>query len=88
MDPLSKLKFLTTSRAICLAKNPQCHGRTKHVYIKYHYIDMVEGGKITLVYCPMMFHHIAMRVYITTTQLEMMDLLLVLLVSSQLLQLC
>lgn len=38
--------------AICLAKNPQCHGKTKHVDIKYHFVrDQVECGKIKLVYC-------------------------------------
>lgn len=37
---------------ICLTKNPQVHGRTKHIDIKYHFIrDMVEAGRIKLTYC-------------------------------------
>ena len=32
--------------AICLAKNQQVHGRTKHIDIKYR--DMVEAGRIKL----------------------------------------
>ena len=38
--------------AICLAKNQQVHGRTKHIDIKYHFIrDMVQAGRIKLIYC-------------------------------------
>lgn len=38
--------------AICLAKNQQVHGRTKHIDIKYHFVrNMVEAGKIKLTYC-------------------------------------
>ena len=38
--------------AICLTKNQQVHGRTKHIDIKYHFIrDMVEAGRIKLKYC-------------------------------------
>ena len=38
--------------AICLAKNQQVHGRTKHIDIKYHFIrDMVETGRVKLCYC-------------------------------------
>jgi len=37
---------------ICLAKNHQVHGRTKHADIKYHFIrDLVEAGRIKLTYC-------------------------------------
>ena len=37
---------------ICLAKNQQVHGRTKHVDIKYHFIhDLVEAERIKLTYC-------------------------------------
>ena len=39
--------------AVCLAKNQQVHGRTKHIEIKYHFIrDLVEAGRIKLTYCP------------------------------------
>ena len=38
--------------AICLAKNPQFHGRAKHIGIKYHYIrEQVENGNVELSYC-------------------------------------
>ena len=37
---------------ICLAKNQNVHGRTKHIDIKYHFIrDMVAAGRIKLTYC-------------------------------------
>ena len=37
---------------ICLAKNQQVHGRTKHIDIKYHFVrDMVETGRVKLCYC-------------------------------------
>lgn len=39
--------------AICVAKNPQFHGRTKHIGIKYHYIrEQVSNKKVELIYCP------------------------------------
>ena len=35
--------------AICLAKNPQFYGRTKHIRIKYHFIrEQVENGNVEL----------------------------------------
>ena len=37
--------------AICMAKNPQFHGRTKHIEIKYHFIrDQVKIGAIELMH--------------------------------------
>ena len=37
---------------ICLAKNQQIHGRTKHIDIKFHFVcDLVEAGRIKVVYC-------------------------------------
>ena len=37
---------------ICLSKNPQFHGRSKHIAIKYHFIrDQVKEGTIDLKYC-------------------------------------
>ena len=37
---------------ICLEKNQQVHGRTKHIVIKYHFIhDLVEVGRIKVEYC-------------------------------------
>ena len=39
--------------AIAMTKNPQFHGRAKHIEIKYHYIrGEVEKGTIKLSYCP------------------------------------
>ena len=35
-----------------MAKNPQFHGRTKHIAIKYHFIrEQVNNGKLELRYC-------------------------------------
>ena len=37
---------------ICMAKNPQYHGRTKHIDIKFYYIrEQVEKKAIQLEYC-------------------------------------
>ena len=45
--------FEDNQSAICLAKNQQSHGRTKHIDIKYHFIwEFVETGRIKLAYCP------------------------------------
>ena len=39
--------------AIEMAKNPQFHGRAKHIEIKYHFIrEQVQKGIIELKYCP------------------------------------
>ena len=36
-----------------MTKNPQFHGRAKHVDIKYHYIrEQVNDGTVELKYCP------------------------------------
>ena len=38
--------------AICMAKNPQFHGRSKHIAIKYHFIrDETKKGTIDVQYC-------------------------------------
>ena len=38
--------------AICIAKNPQFHGRTKHIGIKHHFIrEQVVNDKVELKYC-------------------------------------
>ena len=38
---------------IAMAKNPQFHGRAKHINIKYHFVrEHVNDGKICLEYCP------------------------------------
>ena len=39
--------------SIAMAKNPQFHGRAKHIDIKHHFIrDQVSIGSIELQYCP------------------------------------
>ena len=38
--------------SIALAKNPECHKRTKHINICYHFVqEKVEGGQVALQYC-------------------------------------
>ena len=37
---------------IALAKNPECHKRTKHIDIRYHLVrEQVEDGQVVLKYC-------------------------------------
>ena len=44
--------FEDNQSAICMAKNPQFHGRSKHIAIKYHFIrDQVENNNMELKYC-------------------------------------
>ncbi|CAB4043194.1 Hypothetical predicted protein, partial [Paramuricea clavata] len=39
--------------AIAMSKNPQFHGRSKHIDIKYHFVrDQVEKKTLTVLYCP------------------------------------
>ena len=45
--------FEDNQSAISMSKNPQFHGRSKHISIKYHFIrDQVEKGIVELKYCP------------------------------------
>ena len=38
--------------AISMLRNPQFHGRSKHIGIKYHFIrEQVTSGKVELKYC-------------------------------------
>ncbi len=38
--------------AIAMTKNPQCHGRSKHIAIKHHFVrEQVSAGAIELEYC-------------------------------------
>ncbi len=38
---------------ICMSKNPQFHGRSKHIDTKHHFVrDQVEKKTITVRYCP------------------------------------
>lgn len=44
--------FEDNQSAICMSRNPQFHGRSKHIAIKYHFIrDQVSNGSIELKYC-------------------------------------
>ena len=39
--------------AISMTKNPQYHGKAKHIAIKYHFIrEQVSNGTVNLQYCP------------------------------------
>ena len=41
--------FCDSQSAICLAKKPTFHVRTKHIDLQYHFVhDMVEDGKVNL----------------------------------------
>ena len=45
--------FEDNQSAICMTKNPQFHGRAKHIAIKHHFIrEQVGNGTIELEYCP------------------------------------
>ena len=47
------LVYEDNQSAIAMTKNPQFHGRTKHINIKYHYVrEQVSKDKICLEYCP------------------------------------
>ena len=44
--------FEDNRSAICMAQNPQFHGRTKHIAIKFHFIrEQVKNGNIELKHC-------------------------------------
>ena len=48
----SMVIFEDNQSAISMAKNPQFHGRSKHIAIKYHFIrEQVSSGKVELKYC-------------------------------------
>ena len=39
--------------SIAMARNPQFHGRAKHIDIKHHFVrEQVSNGSIALQYCP------------------------------------
>ena len=45
--------FEDNQSAIAMTRNPQFHGRAKHIAIKYHFIrEQVSKGTIELKYCP------------------------------------
>ena len=45
--------FEDNQSAIQMTKNPQYHGRAKHIGIKFHFIrELVEDGTVSIQYCP------------------------------------
>ena len=47
------LIFEDNQSAIAMTKNPQFHGRAKHIDIKHHFIrEQVSQGNVKLEYCP------------------------------------
>ena len=45
--------FEDNKAAISMTKNPQYHGRAKHVDIKYHFVrDHFDKGNVCIVFCP------------------------------------
>ena len=45
--------FKDNQAAIAMMKNPQFHGRSKHISIKYHFVrHKVNDGTINISYCP------------------------------------
>ena len=43
--------FEDNQSAIAMCKNPQFHGKSKHIAIKYHYIrELVDDGKLLVKY--------------------------------------
>ena len=44
--------FEDNQSAMCIAKNQHCHGKTKHVDIKYHFVrEQTSSGDFELKYC-------------------------------------
>ena len=54
MEPEGPTTLMENNQsAIAMAKNPQFHGRAKHIDIRHHFIrEKVNGREIQLVYCP------------------------------------
>ena len=52
VSPKPMVLFEDNQSAISMTKNPQFHGRSKHIAIKYHFIrEQVSSGKVKLQYC-------------------------------------
>jgi hypothetical protein len=51
--PTTMMIFSDNQSAIVLAKDHQYHAQTKHIDVRYHFIQwIIEEGKIWLIYCP------------------------------------
>ena len=47
------LVYEDNQSAIAIARNPQFHGRTKHIDIRHHYVrEEISKGTVTIQYCP------------------------------------
>ena len=45
--------FEDNQSAICLAKDPRNHPKTKHIAVKYHFLrEIIKEKKINVQYCP------------------------------------
>ena len=46
--------FEDNQSSICMTRNLQFHGRSKHIGIKYHFVhEQVKESNIEILYCPM-----------------------------------
>ncbi len=53
MSKSPTLIYEDNQSTIAMSRNPQFHGRAKHIEIKHHYIrEQVTQGTIMLEYCP------------------------------------
>ena len=44
--------YCDNNSAIALSKNPVFHGSSKHIRIKYHYIqDLIKEGEVVVKHC-------------------------------------
>ena len=38
---------------ICIAKNPELHGRSKHINVRYHFVrEKIENKELEVIYLP------------------------------------
>ena len=53
-NPVRAVTILEDNQAaIQMTRNPQFHGRTKHIGIKFHFIrDLISDGTVNVEYCP------------------------------------
>ena len=49
---LATIIYEDNQATISMTKNPQFHGRAKHIAIKYHFIREQVNGMVKLNYCP------------------------------------
>jgi hypothetical protein len=45
--------YIDNQSAVSVAKNPEHHGRIKHLDLRYYWLrDVVDNGQITVKHCP------------------------------------